>query len=118
MKGMTSNYYYVRFKWWEPVDLQKVIEEFPDFKTKKIRQNDSKDISPHKDERDEFKVEADTLQAMLSVFRAILYQKETKPFTVRDMELREKVMKIYPRSRPMPLPLLFSSEPKFEKEKS
>ena len=35
---------------------------------------------------------------------------------VRDMELREKVLKMYPRGRPTPFPWEFSSEPKFEKE--
>jgi hypothetical protein len=55
---------------------------------------------------------------LLSSFSVLLYQKEGKPFTARDMELREKVMKMYPRSRPTPFPWEFSLEPNFEKEKT
>ena len=115
---MALNYHYVRFKWWDHVDLDKAVEKFSGFKTKKILQEEGEDLSPYRDLRDEVEVEADTLHAMLSPFRAILNQKEAKPFTARDMELREKVMKMYPRSRPTPFPWQFSSEPKFEKEKT
>ncbi len=115
---MTSGYSYVRFRWWDSVDLDKAVEEFSGFKMKKfIHEKGGQDISLYRDQRDEVEVEADTLQALLSPFRALLNQKVAKPFTVRDMELREKVMKMYPRGRPSPLPLLFGSEPKFEKEK-
>ena len=115
---MASRYSYVRFRWWDPVDLDKAVEEFTRFKTKKIiQEKGGEDISLYRDLRDEVEVEADTLQALLSPFRAVLNQKEAKSFTVRDMELREKVMKMYPQGRPTPFPWEFSSEPKFEKEK-
>ena len=114
---MASQYSYVRFRWWDPVDLDKAVEEFSGFKTKKIvRKAGDQEISLYKDQRDEVEVEADTLQALLSSFRAVINQKEVKPFTARDMELREKVLKMYPRGRPTPFPWEFSSEPKFEKE--
>jgi hypothetical protein len=115
---MASKYSYVRFRWWDPVDLDKAVEEFSSFKTKKIvRKTVGQEISLYRDQRDEVEVEADTLQALLSTFRVVINQKETKPFTARDMELREKVLKMYPRGRPTPFPWEFSSEPKFEKEK-
>ena len=114
---MASKYSYVRFRWWNPVDLGKAVEEFSGFKTKIIKGKEGEDLSIYRDQRDEVEVEADTLQALLSPFRVVLNQKEAKPFTVRDMELREKVMKMYPRGRPTPFPWEFSSEPKFEKEK-
>ena len=115
---MALKYSYVRFRWWGHVDLDKALEEFSGFKTRKIiQEKGGQDISLYKDQRDEIEVEADTLQALLSPVRAVLNQKETKPFTARDMELREKVMKMYPRGRPTPFPWEFSSEPKFEKEK-
>lgn len=114
---MASKYSYVRFRWWDPVDLDKAVEEFSGFKTKKIvRKTGGQEISLYRDQRDEVEVEADTLQALLSTFRVVINQKETKPFTARDMELREKVLKMYPRGRPTPFPWEFSSEPKFEKE--
>jgi hypothetical protein len=115
---MASKYDYVRFRWWDPVDLDKAVAEFSDFKTKKITyEKESDDISLYKDLRDEVEVKSDTLQALLSPLRALLYQKDVKPFTARDIELREKVMKMYPRSSPTPFPWEFSIEPKFEKEK-
>jgi hypothetical protein len=114
---MASKYSYVRFRWWDPVDLDKAVEEFSGFKTKKIvREKVGQEISLYSDQRDEVEVEADTIQALLSSFRVVINQKETKPFTVRDMELREKILKMYPRGRPTPFPWEFSSEPKFEKE--
>jgi hypothetical protein len=115
---MTSKYSYVRFRWWSPLSLDKAVEELSGFKTKKIiYPKGSAELSLLKDVRDEVEVEADTLQAFLSPFRAVLNQKEEKPFTARDMELREKVMKMYPRGRSTPFPWEFSSEPRFEKEK-
>ena len=42
----------------------------------------------YKDHREELKVAADTLVALLSPARAVLYQKEPSASTARDMELR------------------------------
>jgi hypothetical protein len=96
---MASKYSYARFRWWDPVNLDKAVEELSGFKAKKIiQEKGGEDISLYRDLRDEVEVEA-------------------KPFTARDMELREKVMKMYPRGRPTPFPWEFSSEPEFEKEK-
>jgi hypothetical protein len=115
---MSSKYSYVRFRWWSPLSLDKAVEELSGFKTKKmIYPKGSAELSLLKDVRDEVEVEADTLQAFLSPFRAVLNQREAKPFTARDMELRERVMKMYPSDRPTPFPWEFSSEPRFEKEK-
>ncbi len=81
-------YSYVRFRWWDPVDLDMAVEEFSDFKTKKIiHAKGGQDISLYRDQRDEVEVEADTLQALLSPFRVVLNQKEVKPFTVRDIDV-------------------------------
>ena len=57
---------------------------------------------------------ADTLVALLSPTRAVLYQKKPSPFTVRDMELRRKILELYPRSRVTSLPISFRDEPRFE----
>jgi hypothetical protein len=48
--------------------------------------------------------------------RAVLSQRERASFTGRDMRLRERVLEIYTRSRPTPLPMLFGDEPEFEDE--
>ena len=116
---MVETYHYVRFRWWKGIDLKKVSEDLgQSFNVELIiRPSEEHEISLAKDERDELKVNADTLSAMLSRFRAVLYQKEATPFTVRDMELRKKVLDLYPRDRPTPFPWLFSHEPKFETAK-
>ena len=114
---MVQKYSYTRFRMWNPVDLDKVVEEFSDFNPRRILQEKEHDgASVMRDQRNEVEVEADTLQAFLSSFRAVLNQKEEKPFTKRDMELRERVLEMYPYDRPTPFPWMFSSEPKFEKE--
>jgi hypothetical protein len=113
---MIEPYHYVRFKWWEGIDLKKVSEDLGrSFSVKMyIRPRDNLEFIFEKDERDELKVSSDTLSAMLSRSRAVLYQKEVAPFTARDMELREKVLELYPRNTPTPFPWSFSYEPKFE----
>ena len=112
-------YHYVLFRWWNRVDVIKLLEEFnKDFDVKlKIPPFDENRISIHVDNLIELWVKADTLSAFLSNYRAVLFQKKKAPFTHRDMKLRKKVMKLYPRSRPTPLPWLVDSEPKFEVEK-
>lgn len=72
------------------------------------------EMSLMKDERNELKISADTLTVILSKFRAVLYQKEATPFTASDVELRKKVLELYPRNSPTPFPWSFTFEPKFE----
>ena len=113
---MVETYKYVRFRWWERIDLKKLSEDLGrSFSVEKLIQpSDEQGIFLFKDERDELKVSADTLSVMLSCFRAVLYQKEASPFTVRDIELRKKILELYPRNRPTPFPWMFSHESKFE----
>lgn len=114
---MTSKYSYVRFRWWGSVDLDKAVEELSGFKAKKIiQEKGGDDLSLYRDFRDEVEVEADTLQALLSPFRAVLNQREAKPFTARDMELRARILELYPKNTPTPFPMLWSTEPEFEVE--
>jgi len=82
-----------------------------------IMPHDERDLSFLKDERDELRVSADTLSVILSRLRAVLYQKEAAPFTARDVELRKRVLELYPKNRETPFPLLFIHEPKFETAK-
>jgi hypothetical protein len=53
---------------------------------------------------------ADTLYAAVSPQRAILFQKEGRPFTGKDLELRKTILTLYPNRR---LPS-FSKEPPFD----
>lgn len=116
---MAEPYHYVRFRWWSRVDLQKVSEDLSGLFSVEmiVLPSGERELVFKKDERRELKVSADTLTAWLSVFRAVLSQKEAFPFTARDLELRKKVLELYPRSRPTPFPWLFVHEPKFEVEK-
>lgn len=75
------------------------------------------EMSLYKEDKTELVVEADTLTALLSRFRAVLNQKESKPFTAKDLELREEIGKLYPHERPTPFPWQFVPEPKYEVEK-
>lgn len=113
---MADTYHYVRFKWWTRVDLSKISKELsPKFSVEMASlPSDKMEIALHKDERNELKVKSDTLIAYLSPFRAVLSQKQPSPLTSKDMELRKKIIELYPRERPTPFPWSFSKEPKFE----
>jgi hypothetical protein len=110
-----EKYKNIRFRWWNPVDLDKAKDELKGFKAS-ITQLPTSGIDLYKDDKRELLATADTLTAHLSEFRAILNQKEAKPFTKRDAELREKVNQLYPRDRPTPFPWEWYPEPRFTVE--
>jgi hypothetical protein len=102
------------FRWSKKADLDEIQQELsPLFKVVKVEAaRDGREFVIDT-ERDELRVEADTLYAYLTLTRALLFQKEDKPFTAKDMELREFVKKRYPHNRPTPLPVFFQMEPRF-----
>lgn len=114
---MSRPYHYVRFRWWSAVDIEAVDEEMKaqrfDVKNMEIPKYEL-ELAFQKEYRDELVVKADTLTAHLSQFRAILTQKKAESFTPRDMELRKRIIEVYPRNRPTPLPWDYIAEPKFE----
>jgi hypothetical protein len=109
-------YHHVRFRWWTRIKLDEISEDFQDEYDVVMKSMiaDELEMAIHKDDRNELKVQSDTINAFLSPFRAVLSQKETKALTMRDLELRKKVIELYPRNRPTPLPWLFLPEPAFE----
>ena len=111
---MSKPYQHTLFRWGKKADLNEVEQKLSvSFKVKKvIAPRDEKEFVIDKD-RDELRVESDTLNAYLTHSRALLFQKNDLPFTVKDMELREIVKEFYPHNRPTPLPIFFTSEPKF-----
>jgi len=113
---MSQPYGHIRFKWWKGLDPKDVAEELRKeyAVTAMTTKKEGVEISIYKDQRDELKVAADTLIALISPFRAVLNQKERAPFTERDMALRKKIFELYPRDRPTPFPWEWSIEPKFE----
>lgn len=113
---MSKPYIYVRYTWWRGVDLDGVSEELGNsFNVEPIfMPDDDRDLSLAKVDREKLKVWADTLKARLSPYRAVLFQRDQAPFTARDMNLRNRILKLYPRTTPTPFPIGFSTEPKFE----
>jgi hypothetical protein len=110
-------YHYVRFLWYGEVNLDKIAEDFAEYEpTLREEPEDSSRMSFHIYNLRELKVKADTLRAFLSLTRAVLFQRERKPFTKRDVELRKKIFEIYTKDRPTPFPWLLLNEPKFEVE--
>lgn len=94
--------------------MDKLKKEFSIIKT--ISDIPDDPMSIHQYNIREFEVKADSLYAFLSPLRAILFQKVKKPFTSKDLKLRERIFDFYPRTRPTPLPWLVGDEPKFEYE--
>jgi len=108
-------YHFVRFLWAATVDLKALEEEFAEYVTGwRLPPESESKMDFHMYNLTELKLKADTLSAFLSLVRVVLFQREIAPFTARDLELREKILKIYPRNRPTPFPWLVNDEPKFE----
>lgn len=110
-------YHHVRFRWERAADLPRVKTMLSgSFSVvASMRHREGVELSFKEDMRKELKVEADTLRVTLEPFRAILFQREAAPFTVRDLALRNAVVELYDRLGP------FNSEqipePVFELEK-
>jgi len=111
-------YHYVRFRWWRGLDLEEVAGELGKYFQVELFEmpTDERDIAISRDDREGLKVRADTLCARLSPYRATLYQREAAPFTKRDLELRRRLLELYPRDRPTIFPWGFNFEPPFEVE--
>lgn len=67
-----------------------------------------------KDARDKYIIKSDTLTVFLSAFRANMLQKKTVLFTSRDLELRARMLELFPKERPTFLPWQSNTEPEFE----
>lgn len=111
-----EKYNYVRYTWWKDVNVEKEAQELTkEFTVTPINTPEESryEIAIHKSTRKEMIIKADTLGAIISTFRAVLYQREKSPFTNRDLKLRERILEIYTRTTPSPFPVGFSHEPKF-----
>jgi hypothetical protein len=113
---MPERYQYVRYTWWRGVDMDRVSEELGgSFAVEPIHMpEDDNEFSLTKIDRERLMVSADTLKARLSPYRAVLYQRDPAPFTARDMDLRKRLLELYPRITSTPFPIGYSTEPKFE----
>jgi hypothetical protein len=98
-------YFRVRFRWWQPFDLEEYAGEYGDryeIEVRPLHVGWGK-IDIFADTRREFRVRADTLNAFLTVYKAILFQKEAGPLSPRDRELRDYILEKYPHARDTPL---------------
>jgi hypothetical protein len=131
---MKIPYEYFRFRWWRDADLWAVSRELSSrFRVEWIfmpRLNKEKFtwsgrlkdnikalifyLFPTAQQlfvSDWLKVRADTLAVHLFPLKAMLFQKEYQPFTSRDLELRERVLELYPYNRSSFISFGFVSEP-------
>jgi len=114
---LRRKYSYVRYTWWSEVGIDELSDELSQmFEVKPLGYPEitEHELSLYKEVRDEILVKADTLGAYISRVRAVLFQRDRAPFTSRDMELRRRLLEVYPRDRPSPFPWGFSNEEPFE----
>lgn len=131
---MSEPYEYYRFRWWELADLWAISREMskkfgiewvfmPDYNREKRGASERLKtrfealkayLFPPVQKlwtSDWLKVRADTLTAYLFPLKAMLFQKEYAPFTERDMELRERILELYPKNRSSFISIGFVKEP-------
>jgi len=117
---LTDNYSYTRFRWVDAANLDTLAKELREagFDVS-IRQlpTSEYDISPYKNQRTSLHIKADSLNAIISPSRATLAQRVRRPFTARDMRLREIVLEAFPHGASTFFPWGFNVEPAFELEK-
>ena len=114
---LSHKYHYVRYTWWREVDIDELGGELSakfEIKPVNVPESTIYEFSLFKDARDETLVKSDTIGAYISRFRAVLFQRDRAPFTSRDLELRRRILEVYPRDRPSPFPWAFSDEGPFE----
>jgi hypothetical protein len=117
MKSMSlSPYYYVRWTWQRSYEAAELAEKLGGFTVRFLNPpgKDGDMITVSNSEIEFLDVKADTLSARLASSKAVLFQKESAPFTKRDMELRSILFQLYNHSRGTPLPWPLNREPRFE----
>ncbi len=98
-----SPFYEVRFRWWRPFDLDGFARDYGEKYEIRPTYVGKWSIDVFGDTHREFLVRANTLNAYLTAYRAILFQKETAPLTPVDRELLDYILENYPRDRDTPL---------------
>ncbi|MFC1802497.1 hypothetical protein ACFL0D_00860 [Thermoproteota archaeon] len=109
-------YSYVRYTWTREINVEKEAEKLSkEFEIIYVNTSEPgiHEIAIHKATRKEIIIKADTVRAIISAYRAVLYQKQKAPFTKLDLLLRQKILELYPRTTHSPFPIGFSFEPRF-----
>ena len=108
----STPYYFVRHTWFHQVDVERLVKELGSSFDVVALRRPKHDLSIMEEEK--FLVKADTLRVYLSPTKATLFQKERKPFTAKDLKLRERIFSSYFHNRSTPFPWNFMQEPRFE----
>jgi hypothetical protein len=116
MDDSARAYHYVRWRWWDRIDVDELAEELSEiYEVKAIPDHGwDLELTYMKEMRDRYLIKSDTLTVFLSIFRVIMTQKKPAAFTERDLELRKRMLELFPEERPTFLPWQRSSEPEFE----
>ncbi len=109
-------YHYVRWRWWDRIDVDGLAEELSEeYEVRAIPDHGwDLELTYMKEMRDRYLIKSDTLTVFLSIFRVVMTQKKPAPFTAKDVELRERMLELFPEERPTFLPWQLSTEPEYE----
>ena len=115
---MAVPYHYVRWRWSDAIDIDKIADELStSYNVKPIPDHGwDLELTYHKDFRDRYIIKSDTLTVFLSLFRIVMVQKRAAPFTKKDLELRERMLSLFPKERPTILPWQSNEETPFQIE--
>ncbi len=96
--------YKTLYRWWKPLDLDEFASSFREVFEISFRPDlvAEEKIDIFSRDRREMRVCADTVSALLSPYRAVLYQREPSKLTERDRRLLEVIREAYPRGRYTP----------------
>ena len=113
---MPSKYHYVRYRWWEIIDVDKLANELSEeYNVKPIKDHGwDLELTLMKEARDKFLIKSDTLTVFLSAYRVVMVQKVAAPFTSKDLKLRNRLLELFPKERQTVLAIRSIPEPEFE----
>ncbi len=114
---MEEQYYFIRYEWFQRVDLDALAKEMEEEFVVELRPMPTGrvDLSPYKFDREGLKITADTLAVFTHPFKAVLFQREPAPFTSRDLKLRNRILELYRKNKSSLLSIGAAySEPKFQ----
>lgn len=113
-------YGYIRWTWGKNYKVMELTEKLKGFTVILMKNFDpeNRSVRLNTTATPILEVKADTLSAYLAPSKADMFQKESAPFTKRDLELREILFSLYPRNTPTPLPFSVQKEPAFQVEKA
>jgi hypothetical protein len=113
---LPDKYFYIRYRWWKVIDVDKLANEFSEeYNVKSIKDHGwDLELTLMKEARDRYLIKSDTLTVFLSIYRVVMVQKVAAPFTAKDMKLRNRLLELFPKERQTVLAIRSIPEPEFE----